>query len=64
MSGLFDKQAAEYAQRRPKYPKKWFSMLASLTPEHKVAWDAGTGNGQAALSVNLLSSTHKINPSF
>ncbi|XP_078150398.1 uncharacterized protein LOC144545724 [Carex rostrata] len=52
MAGLlFGKQAEQYAQRRPKYPKEWFSMLASLTPEHKVAWDAGTGTGQAALSV-------------
>ncbi|KAJ1689435.1 hypothetical protein LUZ63_013590 [Rhynchospora breviuscula] len=51
MAGLFDKQAEQYAQLRPKYPKEWFSMLASLTPEHKVAWDAGTGSGQAALSV-------------
>ncbi|KAJ4780525.1 S-adenosyl-L-methionine-dependent methyltransferases superfamily protein [Rhynchospora pubera] len=51
MAGLYDKQAEQYAQLRPKYPKVWFSMLASLTPELKVAWDAGTGTGQAALNV-------------
>ncbi|KAJ3702887.1 hypothetical protein LUZ61_006592 [Rhynchospora tenuis] len=51
MAGVYDKNAEQYAQGRPRYPKEWFSMLASLTPEHKVAWDAGTGSGQAALSV-------------
>ncbi|KAJ3684786.1 hypothetical protein LUZ61_013950 [Rhynchospora tenuis] len=51
MAGVFDKNSKQYAQRRPRYPKEWFSMLASLTPEHKVAWDAGTSTGQAALSV-------------
>ncbi|KAJ4771546.1 S-adenosyl-L-methionine-dependent methyltransferases superfamily protein [Rhynchospora pubera] len=51
MAGVFDKTAEQYAQRRPGYPKEWFSMLASLTPEHKVAWDAGSGSGQAAISV-------------
>ncbi|KAJ4787445.1 S-adenosyl-L-methionine-dependent methyltransferases superfamily protein [Rhynchospora pubera] len=51
MAGVYDKNAEKYAQKRPRYPKEWFSMLASLTPEHKVAWDAGTGTGQAAISV-------------
>ncbi|XP_078152139.1 uncharacterized protein LOC144547382 [Carex rostrata] len=51
MAGVYDKKAEQYAQMRPNYPKEWFSMLASLTPEHKVAWDAGTGSGQAALSI-------------
>ncbi|XP_078152133.1 uncharacterized protein LOC144547379 [Carex rostrata] len=54
MAGVYDKKAEQYAQRRPKYPKEWFSMLASLTPEHKVAWDAGTGSGQAALGIAEL----------
>ncbi|KAJ4780522.1 S-adenosyl-L-methionine-dependent methyltransferases superfamily protein [Rhynchospora pubera] len=51
MAGVYDKNAEQYALRRPRYPKEWFSILASLTAEHKVAWDAGTGSGQAALSV-------------
>ncbi|KAJ4771545.1 S-adenosyl-L-methionine-dependent methyltransferases superfamily protein [Rhynchospora pubera] len=51
MAGVYDKNAEKYAQKRPRYPKEWFSMLASLTPAHKVAWDAGTGTGQAAISV-------------
>ncbi|KAF9678935.1 hypothetical protein SADUNF_Sadunf07G0088100 [Salix dunnii] len=49
MAGLFDNQAAIYVDARPRYPSEWFSMLAALTPQHSVAWDAGTGNGQAAI---------------
>lgn len=48
---MFVKQAATYAEARPKYPKEWFAKLASLTAHHKLAWDAGTGNGQAAINV-------------
>ncbi|KAG1346307.1 Embryo-abundant protein EMB-like [Cocos nucifera] len=51
MAGLFVKQAAIYAEARPSYPHEWFAKLASLTAHHKLAWDAGTGNGQAAVSV-------------
>ncbi|KAJ9177840.1 hypothetical protein P3X46_013007 [Hevea brasiliensis] len=51
MAGLYDKQAAIYADARPTFPSQWFSMLAALTPHHSLAWDAGTGNGQAAISV-------------
>uniref|UniRef100_A0A2P2K4F9 Methyltransferase type 11 domain-containing protein n=1 Tax=Rhizophora mucronata TaxID=61149 RepID=A0A2P2K4F9_RHIMU len=51
MAGLFDKQAAMYLEARPNYPSEWFSMLAALTPHHSLAWDAGTGNGQAAVGV-------------
>ncbi|KAK9930246.1 hypothetical protein M0R45_027289 [Rubus argutus] len=48
MAGLYDKQAEVYAEARPTYPKEWYSMLAGLTPQHSLAWDVGTGNGQAA----------------
>ncbi|XP_021824703.1 putative methyltransferase DDB_G0268948 [Prunus avium] len=51
MAGLFDKQADVYLDARPTYPKEWYSKLAVLTPHHTLAWDVGTGNGQAALSV-------------
>jgi hypothetical protein len=44
-------QAEEYSRVRPKYPDSLFSFLASLTASHKVAWDVGTGNGQAAVAV-------------
>lgn len=51
MAGLYDKQAAIYLEARPTYPKEWYSMLAEHTPLHSLAWDAGTGNGQAAIGV-------------
>ncbi|EYU20580.1 hypothetical protein MIMGU_mgv1a0119851mg, partial [Erythranthe guttata] len=49
MAELFDKQAAIYSDSRPTYPAEWYKMLADLTPHHSLAWDVGTGNGQAAL---------------
>ncbi|KAI3451629.1 hypothetical protein Pfo_008294 [Paulownia fortunei] len=51
MAGLFDKQAEIYLDSRPTYPGEWYKMLAELTPHHSLAWDVGTGNGQAALGV-------------
>jgi len=51
MAGRFDKQAGFYADARPTYPTEWYSMLAALTPHHSLAWDVGTGNGQAAIGV-------------
>ncbi|CAN6992305.1 unnamed protein product [Brassica oleracea var. botrytis] len=51
MAGLFDKQADLYLDARPNYPSEWFSKLAGLTDHHVLAWDAATGNGQAALAV-------------
>lgn len=53
MAGLFDMQADVYADARPSYPADWFANLASLTPHHALAWDAGTGSGQAALGVSF-----------
>uniref|UniRef100_A0A5B7B3G1 Methyltransferase type 11 domain-containing protein n=1 Tax=Davidia involucrata TaxID=16924 RepID=A0A5B7B3G1_DAVIN len=51
MAGLFDKQAEIYLDARPNYPSEWYSMLADRTTHHTLAWDVGTGNGQAALGV-------------
>ena len=36
---------------RPTYPTELFDFLAALTPEHTLAWDCGTGNGQSALQL-------------
>jgi SAM-dependent methyltransferase len=47
----FSKQSQTYAQYRPTYPAQIYAYLASLTPEHALAWDCGTGNGQAALGL-------------
>lgn len=52
MAGLFDKQAEVYIHGRPTYPSDWYAKLAALTPHHSLAWDVGTGNGQAAIGVS------------
>ncbi|XP_058097406.1 uncharacterized protein LOC131242648 [Magnolia sinica] len=51
MASLFDKQADVYLDARPRYPSEWYSMLASRTLRHSLAWDVGTGNGQAAIGI-------------
>lgn len=45
----FSEQAKEYARHRPTYPAAMFDYLASLAPTKELAWDCGTGNGQAAI---------------
>lgn len=47
----FSRQAAEYAQYRPGYPKELFSYLSSLARGHQLAIDCATGNGQAAIGL-------------
>jgi SAM-dependent methyltransferase len=45
----FSKQAANYAIFRPRYPQELFAYLGSIAPSRQLAWDCGTGNGQAAV---------------
>lgn len=47
MAKLFINQAKQYADARPTYPSELFQFIASKTPYHDLAWDVGTGNGQA-----------------
>jgi len=47
----FSNQAAAYAQSRPTYPVALFDELARLAPARGLAWDCGTGNGQAAVAL-------------
>lgn len=51
MAELFTEQAAVYAVARPVYPKDLFAKLAALTDRRLLAWDVGTGSGQAAIGV-------------
>ncbi|KAK9996997.1 hypothetical protein SO802_021683 [Lithocarpus litseifolius] len=51
MAGLYDKQFDFYVDARPTYPTEWYSILAALTPDHSLAWDVSTGNGQVAIGV-------------
>jgi SAM-dependent methyltransferase len=47
----FSKQAADYATFRPRYPQELFEYLESVAPGSELAWDCGTGNGQAAVGL-------------
>lgn len=51
MANLFIKQAKQYLETRPSYPPELFRFIASNTPKHLLAWDVGTGSGQAARSL-------------
>jgi hypothetical protein len=52
MANLFLKQAKQYVATRPSYPPELFDFIACKTPRRDLAWDVGTGNGQAAASVS------------
>lgn len=47
----FSDHADRYEAYRPTYPDALFAYLASLVPDHDLAWDCATGNGQAALGL-------------
>ena len=47
----FSKQAADYAKFRPRYPQELFGYLGTIAPSRQLAWDCGTGNGQAAVGL-------------
>jgi ubiquinone/menaquinone biosynthesis C-methylase UbiE len=47
----FSRQSKQYAQFRPHYPNELYAYLASIAPGHSLAWDCGTGNGQAAVGL-------------
>ena len=50
----FSKQAADYAIFRPCYPQELFDYLGSIAPSRQLAWDCGTGSGQAAVGLALV----------
>lgn len=47
----FSKQAGDYAKFRPRYPREMFEYLGSVASSRQLAWDCGTGNGQAAVGL-------------
>jgi len=47
----FSSQSDNYQRYRPPYPQTLFQWLVSVAPNHKLAWDCATGNGQAAQSL-------------
>jgi SAM-dependent methyltransferase len=50
----FSRQAADYAKFRPGYPQQLFDYLGRIAPSRQLAWDCGTGNGQAAVGLSLV----------
>lgn len=47
----FSAHAENYARFRPTYPPDLFAWLAGQCTQRGLAWDCGTGNGQAALGL-------------
>lgn len=47
----FSQLAQNYSRYRPRYPAALFEYLAAVAPGRDLAWDCGTGNGQAALQL-------------
>lgn len=47
----FSGHAARYRDARPHYPAELFAWLAEQCGERALAWDAGCGNGQAAMAL-------------
>jgi len=47
----FSGHAQSYQQFRPRYPAVLYHYLALRAPGTSLAWDCGTGNGQAALGL-------------
>lgn len=47
----FSQLASQYPQYRPGYPAELFEYLAGIAPGRELAWDCGTGSGQAALAL-------------
>src|SRR5438067_11289944 len=61
---LFSGHAALYARARPTYPESLIAEVAALAPGNKLAWDVGTGNGQAArLLARHFQRVHASDPS-
>ncbi|KAG0462362.1 hypothetical protein HPP92_020838 [Vanilla planifolia] len=47
-------QTKFYVTYRPNYPPELFNFIASKVPLRRLAWDVGTGSGQAAIPLSSL----------
>ncbi len=47
----FSDQSDIYRSSRPDYPDRLFEYLSEIVPGHDCCWDAGCGNGQAAVKL-------------
>ncbi len=48
MKDRFSKHSNQYVQFRPVYPSELYDFIYLHIHQFEIAWDAGTGNGQAA----------------
>ena len=48
---LFNDKSDIYRNARPRYPRVLYDSLAELCENHDRAWDAASGNGQAAIDL-------------
>ncbi len=51
---LFSGHAKDYGRYRPSYPHALFEWLAAQSPTRALAWDCGTGSGQAAVALGAV----------
>ena len=47
----FSRQSADYRRYRPGYPPALIEFVAAQAPDHRLAIDCATGNGQAAVAL-------------
>lgn len=47
----FGEKSSDYLRFRPDYPRYLYEYIVSEVRRHDLAWDAGTGNGQAAIKL-------------
>lgn len=60
----FSDGSAGYRAARPTYPAALFEALAGHAPGRDLAWDCGTGNGQAAVGLAAqFAAVHATDPS-
>ncbi|MEM9024035.1 MAG: class I SAM-dependent methyltransferase [Bacteroidota bacterium] len=52
MKDLFSGHASDYARYRPTYPESLYRVIVEQTRAKSLAWDTGTGNGQAAVALS------------
>ena len=50
----FSFRSLKYSNNRPNYPEKLYRYLLGECREKKIAWDAGTGNGQTAQKLSMF----------
>jgi SAM-dependent methyltransferase len=61
---FFSGRAKDYAEFRPTYPRALGEWLARQAPARDLAWDCGTGSGQAAgVLAEWFSRVHATDPS-